>query len=143
MPYSALARAQAVKLLAKGVTFYPPPSKDYQRRLVGEGEAPAGAATSPRTVKTRAHAAQNGAAAAASSSPGGGGGIKLRSGRTMTLSADASAGGPAAPAAAAVEVTSSGGGGCPVFGATAHRHPRNGLDGRNFVWRPAPGWPWR
>ncbi|GLC77762.1 hypothetical protein PLESTB_000958100 [Pleodorina starrii] len=44
-----------------------------------------------------------------------------------------------------------GGGLCPVAAvvrgasksATKHSHPRNGANGQHFLWREAPGWPWR
>ncbi len=118
---------QAVKLLVKGVPFYPPPSKAYQREMVAEG----GQAAVPEAA---APTGENGALK--------GDAVEGSDGRCPV--------GPSANGRAL------GGGLCPVAavaaggtasawgsGAAQHSHPRNGVTGTHFVWRPAPRWPWR
>lgn len=117
---------QAVKLLVKGVPFYPPPSKEYQRQLLenGEGQGAAGESRGAGEVLVAHKAQPNGHSHGDSMGSKGANGAAARAQPTL------------------------GGGLCPVGlgavpGARQHTHPRNGVDGKHFVWRPAPGWPWR
>ncbi|KXZ45789.1 hypothetical protein GPECTOR_50g582 [Gonium pectorale] len=104
---------QAVKLLFKGVRFHPPPSKEYQRQLVAEEPA----ADPPAKGTTAAKgAAAKGAA---------------------TKRQAAKASGEAKEAAGLCPVAGA------VWGAAQHSHPRNGLNGKHFLWKQAAGWPWR
>ncbi|KAG2438648.1 hypothetical protein HXX76_005195 [Chlamydomonas incerta] len=110
---------QAVNLLAKGVPFYAPPGKEYQRLLIAERSSSAAAAA------TEAAANGNG------SSNGNGSGSSNGAAAPATVSACGGAPGGLCPVAAWSR------------GAGGHGHPRNAVDGRHFVWRQAPAWPWR
>lgn len=113
---------QAVKLLVKGVPFYSPPSKAYQRELLAEGEQ---AEDEKRAV---AREAAHGTAAADSS---------------VSANVSDSSNGHTYGAGA---IGKGGRGLCPMSGAAGaggHSHPRNGLTGTHFLWQEAPGWPWR
>ncbi|GIM09445.1 hypothetical protein Vretimale_13297 [Volvox reticuliferus] len=123
---------QAVKLLIKGVPFYSPPSKAYQRELVAESgeqqqqqqqqptEQQLGIAVS-KTAASEAGKSANGAAVLLNSSNNGHAGV------------DSKIGGSLCPVAAVAG----------SWGAAQHTHPRNGFTGKHFLWREAPGWPWR
>ena len=135
---------QAVKLLIKGVPFYAPPGKHYQQLLVAE--------TSPTAAAAAAGAATAGAAsgAAATGEKGkvAGGNGAAAGAKGGGSSSNSSSNGAAQSAAAVVSACGGAPGGlCPVAawsrGAGGHSHPRNAADGRHFVWRQAPGWPWR
>ncbi|KAG2502138.1 hypothetical protein HYH03_000626 [Edaphochlamys debaryana] len=107
---------QALVLIWKGVPLHMPPAKEYQARIVAEqgGQAADGGKQEQR--------AKQGVAA---------------NGSPATTGHHATANGAAHPGP--------GVGLCPLarVGAAAHAHPRNGVDGKHFLWREAAGWPWR